>query len=412
LLEADPTKIDTLKYPKKILESIEQHNKAASALSFYAYFREIMPPRQALEAAALHMDTVMGNYSPHQASGMFTDLGMVGQSMRPFHLLPMTIYGRMAMNLRLITDTVKTMKSEGRSPADIVKAVGPFAAMMGTFYMLAGMQGMPGWQEWDAVARTLNSWVGPDNAIPRPAEVARRYGADTTDIYGLMGSHIGPDGLNIGPSMNAPAVGDIGSMPWLNIAGAAAQGVGVASDLARGEQPNMETAYKALRTALPPLAIPHVEKFIASKNDGMYPASNSRRGEYKRSEREQFMSELTGKRSIKEQDQRDRNSLEKYYEKVDHDWKSTQLDKLYQVVSGINPSRANAMEMARKMVAAGRGFEGDEIVDGLEERIMGGRTSAEQRNKLKIANSSNAAEMARRKEIMDGLRQYFKQNGH
>jgi hypothetical protein len=70
------------------------------------------------------------------------------------------------------------------------------------------------------------------------------------------------------------------------------------------------------------------------------------------------------------------------------------------------------MEMARKMVAAGRGFEGDEIVDGLEERIMGGRTSAEQRNKLKIANYSNAAEMARRKEIMDGLRQYFKQNGH
>jgi hypothetical protein len=146
LLEADPTKIDTLKYPKKILESIEQHNKAASALSFYAYFREIMPPRQALEAAALHMDTVMGNYSPHQASGMFTDLGMVGQSMRPFHLLPMTIYGRMAMNLRLITDTVKTMKSEGRSPADIVQAVGPFAAMMGRFYMLAGMQGVPSWQ--------------------------------------------------------------------------------------------------------------------------------------------------------------------------------------------------------------------------------------------------------------------------
>jgi hypothetical protein len=397
---------DPVKFTKA-LETIEKHNKVASALSFYSYFREVMPPRQALEAAALHMDTVMGNYNPHQASAVFTDMGMVGKGMRPFHLLPMTIYGRMAMNLRLISDTVRGMKDKGYSAGDIGKSLAPFAAMLGTFYALAGAQGLPGWQEWDALARQFNSWVNPDNAMPRPAELARRMGMNTTDIYGLLGSTIG---VNIGPSLNAPAVADIGTMPWLDAAHSAVQAGSFAYDMAKGE-PNVETIYKAGRTALPPMITPWLEEYVASKNKGMYPASNSLTGEYKRTPEQQQITKIWGKRTIEEANQREMNSLDKYYAKVDQDWKNEQLDKLYQMVTKLNPT-GDPMKFAKKMVDSKRGFDGDSIVDGLEERIVKGQTSAETRNKLKIANSTNAAEMARRKEIMDGLRTYFKANGH
>jgi hypothetical protein len=393
----------------KIPTAIEEHNRTAMALSLYSYFREVMPVREALEASAIHMDTVMGNYTPGQSAGMFTDMGAVGKGMRPFHILPNTYLGRLALNVSLPFNTIKDAMAGKVSATKIPATLAPFAVMSAMFYMTSGINGMFGFQEWDSIARTFNQWVDPDNELPRSADLARRWGASTPSIYGLLGSFLG---ANIGPSMNAPAANDVGAMPWLDMATAIFQTIGVGLNVAAGNPPNMEKLYKAGRTALPPLAIAQMEDFIARKNKGMYPATNQLAGEYKRSPEEIQLTDITGKRSIKEQNQRDLNSLEKYYSNTDRRWKEEQMDKLYQIITKINPSSTDPVEFAQKMINTKRGFDGDDIVNGVIDRIDKGQTSAEDRNLLKIAGTKNAAEMQRRVEILKRLHHMFKSQGH
>lgn len=373
-------------FPRKI----EERGRMASFLMNYNYFKKVMPKEEAYRAAAHETDINMGNYQRMNSASMYTDYGLLGQMTRPFGLIRNAYLGKAAMYVMTAAEGIK----KGR-PGDAM----PLAMMLGTYLAVAGATGMFGFVEWDAFARMYNSLFNPETPMKRPGEFLREHGVNDSLIYGSLGNSVN---LNIGPSLAAPAMTEMTGIPAIDAGANFLQLMVEGYKEASGGGANFTNVYKAARGIAPPLAIPMLENYVADKT-GANPQASRLHGGVNRTPEEDMMFRLTGKRTISETDRRDVDSMVRMNEVTNRTWKASQISKIVDAMQGIHGDQS---ELIRKALEAKRGFDADTLSESIDKEIE--RRALEQRTRelMDIANSTNAADQARR----IGYRQQLERN--
>jgi len=370
---------------------IETRGRTVSFLTSYMYFRTIMPELQALQAAKLKTDTMMGNYEKVNSASMYTDYGTLGQALRPFGLLRNVYIGKSMQSLVLVGEAAKAaMKDPSKAP-QVAAATSAFVGMQMSYLFAAGAMGVIGAQEMDAFVRLVNTMFNPDTPWRRPGEFLRQHGAPDWMLYGTLGKALGFD---IGASLNAPAMTEMAALPGASVAWHT--GV-LARELLNGmgdKGANMEAVYAASRSLAPNLAIPWIEQLIQQKQgmgQNVPNATNFGASTY-RTPQEEMIYKTTGALSITEKERRTIDSLYKYNNAMDATWRQEQIQKITDAMVGLNPFD-DAARLINKAVNANRGLDGDSIKEGVMKEMERRVVSQHLRDLLKILTEKPAMQL-------------------
>lgn len=382
------------------LERLETRNRAATTMMFYSYFKDTgMSQTEAIRAAATQMGLIMGEYSKHQSASMYTDLGIVGHQLRPFGILRNTYLGEAYMNLQLIADAAKEVKA-GRQPMSVMaKSLVPMTMMTGNMMFFAGLAGLVGYQDYNALVR-FHNWLFPDNPWLEAGAKLRQLGVSTPAIYGMLGSLL-PGKPNIGPSVNMPALTDAGSLPGPSAVAQLGPLISAMYSSYKNEPVDWESTSAALQRLAPGWAAQWVSEWAASKMGGNVPNSSGSftRNTVKRTPEESTVARLTGKANIPEQARRDDSAIMERMDKADQQWVTSQVHILTDILEGF--PGPELVPTIQKIIAQKRGV-GDEIIDRVIRLHETRMQDTDTQIKLKMA-SSDGAKLQRLKQIYDML---------
>jgi hypothetical protein len=366
---------------------IEKHNRLATYLAHVAYNLDAkMPPREAYEAAANQVDLAMGNYNQMHQPQMYRNLGIGGQLLRPFALLRNVYLGKGALAMQTLLDGFKT------SPKAAAYGSVNMAQYLGAWVIFAGTSGMIGANEYDALAKAYNSFVKPDNMLPRAGELARKWGMPNWLIYGLVSSW-SENAPNIGPSLAAPAMNEATGIPAID-AGKHMLGLGLEAGKAAFSDTgaNQTEMYEHGRALAPNMAQPWIEKMIADKQGGVTPQATKFDNGYRRTPTDFAVVASTGARTQRETEARDIHGLSKYMEATDKDWKSTQVSKIVDGLLGIGPD--NSREVIIKALEANKGFDADSLKLAIKKEMDRRFTDFSTEEIKDLMNANTPAERA------------------
>jgi hypothetical protein len=339
------------------------------------YFKDFMPERAALEAAKNNVNIIMGNYDRLNVPGMFTNFGIVGNLARPFQTLHNTYMGKMVTQIIQFASGVKGLTDAGVPKERAIALMKPLAVALGGYYLFSGLSGMPGAQEWNTIARFANS-VGME--MPLWQEMLRRTGTNRTSIYGVLGEAID---VNVGATFNAPAISEIGGMPSMQGAAAVYQIFKGLTQTVAGNGSDVDWAkvYQALRTLMPPQMAGIEEHIIANKQQrgerpAVTPNSTSFKGTVVRNERNDILAMTTGRRSVTEADERDKNMLAKFRNANDLKQREQQIEKLVNNYFGIGVQSKSFKELFDETTHMGIGADPSttqaEVISKIKDRLM------------------------------------------
>ncbi len=370
---------------------IENRGRSVAFLANYEYFKKIMPKEDAYHAAANQTDLNMGNYEHMNSASMFTDLGTVGRSLRPFVLIRNAYLGKAMMAAEMAYQGIKK-----GNPA----AATPLVAMMGAYFFAAGATGMLGFQEWDMLARWYNS-TNPDKPMKRPAEFLKESGAPDWTVYGALAMSMGEYAVDIGPGLGAPAMTELGGIPAIDAGVGMAKVFKEAFTMATGGNANSENVWAGMQPFMPPLAKAHIEEqYFAPKMGGNVPGTNKFDATIARTPTESMMYQITGARTITEQKRRSENSLYKGEVLNNKDWKAAQISKLVDVMTGIDQLNT-ADKIIGDMLAAQRGFDAESINKMVTAEMQRRVLEESVRNLKSIGEANSVADKAYRMSLIE-----------
>lgn len=366
---------------------IEERGRGIAFLASYAYFKDILPQKEAYHAAANATDIMMGNYEGMNSSSMFTDLGTVGNAIRPFALIRNAYFGKAAMATQLAFDGIKTM-----NPVKAAQFSAPLAFMLGSYLVFAGATGFFGFNEWDVFAKMYNANVNPDKPMMRPAEWLKNHKAPDWLTYGLVSSWIGHD---VGSSLAAPAMTETAGVPAVDAA------VGfwkIASGLADN---NMQSIYQGARNVSPPWIVGLMEnQWIAPQQGGNIPQANSFDAFSQRTTQEKIGSYL-GARALTETDKRTTSNLYKSDLLNAKNWKVKQVSKIVDSMLGI--SNDDTSKLIKEAIEAKKGFDAKTLIESIKQEQQKRLIDERTRQLSAIAKSNNAADKDYKMELLRRL---------
>lgn len=370
---------------------IEERGRKASFLANYDYFKDVMPREEAYHAAANSIDINMGNYESGNSASMFTDLGVVGRSMRPFALIRNAYMGKALMAAQMAKDGL----AQGRP-----QAMTPLGLMLGSYILVAGGTGMFGANEWDVFARWYNASFKPDVPFKRPGEFMKEYGLPNWAVYGALGDALGMD---VGPSMAAPAMNELVGIPALSAGQAAWTLASEAVKEVGGSGANVQNVYGALKTIAPNIMQEPMENWVAQKQGGNIPGSTSFDATIQRTDKEANTYRWTGAKAISEVSRRSENSLFKSNMANTKVWKTEQVSKIVDAMLG--ESQDDTSKLIGKAIEARRGFDAQSLREAIKAELTRREVEEKLRNLSAIAKSNNSADKAYRMETLQMLEQ-------
>lgn len=247
--------------------TIDSSVRLRSALILKRFFENSgMDPKSAMEAAAKNSLDVMVEYEGWKRARMYTGLGMVGNVASPLTTFLNNIWNRFgdAMgqmvkgNEHKITDM--TQGKDGVYTTKKKRSPLPFLALYGVFATLAGLSGLPGRGEWNAVADFVNGVTGStiptaDDQLIKLSKVLREKGELQHDAA-IFGPPSGLLGYNFSGTLGAPeTVGAL--LPFMGDPLPRKIGQGlyysgkVAAQALTGGVPRDSDVYNALKQILP-----------------------------------------------------------------------------------------------------------------------------------------------------------------
>lgn len=266
---------------------VEHHMvRLPSFLMYEAALRESIPNKTArFEKAAAMMDDRMVNYSPSNSPLMYSDLGVIGEGLRPLKQYPHNLWGQLLDYAAFTKDTNK---------------VGPLAYFMGTNLAMSGLKGLAFVPEITAVIMFYNWAFNQD--IPSPQHMMMEGGIPDALVRGGLSTALGYD---ISRSVEHPALPlDLLSSP-ITYAGTSAVTVGNwMTKYLKGTASDADTMKAWL--AITPNGLHGWIEELYTPPGGFTPNPNDdMRGVYKRDETEKWMSTLLNMRSNDEAKARD-----------------------------------------------------------------------------------------------------------
>lgn len=305
-----------------VIEKVESAGRANVFMQGYFYARKAgFSKQQALDFAdKLAVDNLMGNYSKSFRPLMLNNYGVVGQMYSPFATLMNGYLGNMAYIIKSTKD-----------PSLRNYALAAGAAFLISTWLWSGLQGMPGIQEWEAVAKKWNEEL-PDNPMPSINELMLTGAVPQYMIYGLASQATKyipglTNGLNIGESMNAPNIAGRQGIPAVPLFGNIAQATWVGIKAMLGKSTKGEE-FKALGGISPPPFRGIIEDKFKESN-GMVPIPGDSLKGFMVRESSDWVARYLGGRSLTE---------------------STELSKFY-LNRRLNARDNDAKELITKQVA-------------------------------------------------------------
>lgn len=382
-------------------KTIEEHGRLMSFMTHYAYDRQVMPKEQAYTSAANKMNKDMGDYQNMSSPGMYTDFGGIGQSLRPFALLRNVYFGKLMDTVELIHET---SKANGLMSKKTAKSTVPLTAVLSTYLLTAGAMGLFGMNEWDMIVRLLNQYLEPEVPYRRPGQILREVGLPDAAIYGVLGTALG---LNIGPSIAAPAMSEMAGIPALApMEGAATLLNQGRKAITPGEHPDYQKVFKAVRNNIPTtLAVPWLDKQMADIHGGVIPETTTFHGNIRRTEKEHNILSITGKQAISEVNKRQDNTIIEQQEKANKKWKSDIVKKIVDAEEGIG---GNVDELYIAALENNRGFNGETLRKAIMSEQKKRFEDKETRRLREIMKSENTADKDVRLQIMNRIQERYK----
>jgi len=376
---------------------IEERGRGASFIGAYNYFKKIMPEQDAYHAATNTTDMMMGNYEGMNSSSMFTDFGMVGQSVRPFALIRNAYMGKAIMAVQLAVDGLKTL-----SPKEAAVGVAPLMLQLGSFLAVAGATGFFGYQEWDVFAKYYNATFKPEEPMTRPAEWLKDRGAPQWLTYGLLSNSIDMD---VGGSLSAPAMSELAGIPAIDAGVGAfkmAQAIGDGFTWKQGDSfprpNNAQKFYQGAKPLSPPWLVAFMEnEWIAPQQAGNIPGSQNFGAVYQRDSSEKIKSYF-GAKSLKESQERTDMNLYKSQKLTGEAWKRDIVSKIVDAQLGI--SGADMGDLIAKAISAQKGFDGDSLKAAIKAENQRRLIDEKTRELSGMVKSNSAADKNYKYEIM------------
>jgi hypothetical protein len=354
---------------ERLPANVEERGNRISFLAHYSYLRTLMPEEQALHAAALKMKTAMGDYNRGNSASMFTDYGILGQSIRPFGLLRSVYWGKTMQSLVTVGEAFKKAAEDPRKAPLVPAAASAFIAMQASYLAFAGVTGLIGSAEYDAAIKFLNMWFKPDVPLLTTGEWLRKNNAPDWSLFGLLGQMTG---INIASSINAQSLTELGAFPGAT----AAHEFGVlATQTINGvtdKGVNWENVWGATRNLLPPTLGAKLEGMYAEKQGGVVPHGSNFTALISRTPREQMIAQWTGAHTTSEDKQRQDLTLYKYENGLDHDWKAQQISKIVTSLQGLDPLNPQPDKLIQRAFEAERGFGnngGKDMMDAIKKEM-------------------------------------------
>lgn len=254
----------------------------------YALRDSIKLPEERYRTAAEMMRHYMVPYDLASSPMVFNHMGdMVGGSAKPLKQFAINYIGTFAEYIHDL------------SPRDI-KSAAPLAAFIGMGLLVGGIKGTMGVNEIDSAIRLLNS-LGKDagwEPIPTIQELAYRHGASDAMVFGGASVLSGQDMTS---SVGAATTGGLFSFPIADYTGKlSADAADYAWLLAHGVAKTEHQMQVAMDAAPPALKASVEEYYTKNKGDPVPSPAHGMQGNYVRSERDKWVGQMFGGRSIAE----------------------------------------------------------------------------------------------------------------
>ncbi len=382
------------------LEHVETHNRMATALMYYHYFKQVMPPAEALRAAATQMGLTMGEYSRGHSAGMFTDLGVVGHNLRPFAMLPNTYLGEAYMNAALAGRVGKRMLKGEASVGDFGAAMLPTALMTANMMFWSGATGIIGFNDYNTFVRIWNAFHQDDPMLEAGAKL-RQLGFNKAMIYGMLGSWTD---INLGPAINMPSVADQGRFPGPTALATAASLLAQALRAQSGNGYNMGKALTDFRRLAPGWAGQWAAEEVADTQGGQVPGTDGTldKNTVKRTKSQSIIARLSGRASVSEQSERDENAIKAKMKSADEKWKQEKVTVLTDILQGL-PMQPDFGKTVSEVIAADRGVS-DEVLKSVLKKFENRFKDTNTKNLEEIDTAKNQQLQARLQQIQDILK--------
>ena len=286
-------------------EYIEKMGRMKAFVASYRFYRSAdMSRTAARDAAVTATDHIMMNYEKYHRPRMYTDFGIIGETMSPFAVFGHGIISNTALSIKAI--------AHNKGSANKVK---PMVAHLSTQLFFGGALGIMGIAEIELLIKGLNTlleWSGSDYKIPSVTKALLEMGANDLITFGAVSAAskaVTDHGVNVGSLFRAPASDDFVSAAgfewwWSDLMG---KGAPAMWKIFSGEGTEADVA--TLVSSLAPNATAGLQEMWWSRHesegrDGKKAVRDVNRrlgGKYMRSKEEWITRALTGSRSLSEE---------------------------------------------------------------------------------------------------------------
>jgi hypothetical protein len=358
------------------LNYVVNRMKSVSFQMAYRYYRDIMPERQALEAAKNHTKKTMQSFDELDRPEIFKE-GLGGQGIRTFnqiHLYNMA---------RVMKHAQSYLQNVGEHPLAAQKLLLPLIGLTATWLALGGAKGLPFHDDWDA----LREWImenHPNAILPSYEEMMERAGLPNWMVFGLVPTLTGADirgtfSFNITNSLSGAGLETAWSAGQL--------GLEKLLGLITGKE-NPDIVYKNVRKLLPTTAVPWLEDYEAKNLGGNIPKPSKLEGMTPRTEDEDLFYKLISKKAISESMRNEHIQLQKEIDARNTKARTYYVDLIAKKVAGFNTGSASVNDLITEAVNKDIGFDPRKLKEEIKQKLKQMNVSADVEYIEKAANAA------------------------
>lgn len=377
----------------KLLEMNINNAKSATFQMAYHYFKDIMPEKQALEAAKNHVKKTMQSFDAIDTPEIFKE-GYGGRSIRPFNQIKIYNLARAAEQLGTYIKNTKT------NPIQAQKLLLPIAGLAMTYFALGGAHGIWFHDDWNV----LREWLmaqDPTLDLPGYEEfMTSTLHAPDWLTYGAVDNLIGADirgtfGFNFTNMFSGAGLGAGGHMASL----AFQKARGLITGL---EDPDI--VYEHERALLPTTLIPHLEDAESKKLGGNIPKPSSLEPQTPRTDAEDSFFKLTSKRPISESIRNEKIGMQKEIDARHAKARERYTDLIVKNMAGFDTGRASVDQIMNKAVSSNIGYDPQTLNRDIASKIKDLQLSAAITYIEKAAQSNDQLKASRFQTLLNTVR--------
>lgn len=341
------------------LNAIINRMKSVTFQMGYRYYRDIMPERQALEAAKNHTKKVMQSFDELDRPEIFKE-GLGGHSIRTFNQIHLY---NMARVFKKAQSYVQALPDHPIAAQQYLIGLGGLTAI---WMALAGAKGIPLHDDWNI----LREWImenHPNAILPSYEEAMERAGLPNWAVFGLVPTLTGADirgtfTFNFSNSLSGAGLetaGALGSLVMEKIIG-----------LITGKE-NPDIVYKNIRKLIPTTAVPWLEDYEAQKPGlgGNIPKPSKLERTTPRTSEEDLFYKLISKKAISESMRNEHIQLQKEIDARSTRARGYYVDLIAKKIAGFNTGSASINDLISEAMNKDIGFDPRQLKDQVEKKL-------------------------------------------